>query len=182
MNRESGFTMVELMIVIAIASIMASVAVPSIIDLIPTYRLKGAADDIFSNMQLAKMGAIKENHKWAIIFDTSVSPGKYYVCSDDGANNTWDGPGGDDTIQRTIDLSDYRSSVDYGHGIAPNPIEGSFEADDITYSSNTLIFNARGTCTQGYVYLKNSRQHSYAVGTRSSGIIRMKRSTGSGWN
>ena len=121
-------------------------------------------------MQFAKMGAIKENRDWSIVFDDSVSPGKYDV-----------GPVGS-PAERTIDLTDYGSNVDYGHGIAASPIEGAFEADDITYNSNTLIFNARGTCTQGYVYLENSRQHSYAVGTRASGIIRMKRSTGSGWN
>ena len=182
MNRESGFTLLELMIVLGIAAIMAAFAVPAIIDLIPTYRLKSAAEDVFSNMQFARMGAIKTSRNWAVIFDDSVSPGKYYVCSDDGANNTWDGPGGDDTVERTIDLSTYKSNIGYGHGIASTPIEGAFESDDITYSSNTLIYNTRGTCNQGYVYLENSRQHTYAVGTRTSGIIRMRKSTGGSWN
>jgi hypothetical protein len=44
------------------------------------------------------------------------------------------------------------------------------------------VFNSRGTGSAGYVYLANSDGTAYAAGTRSSGVVLLRKWNGSGWN
>ena len=87
MKRDSGFTLVELMIVIAVSAIIVMFAVPGVLGWMPNYRLKGAANDLYSNLQWAKLNAVKENKEWAVVFDTAN--GQYHICSDPGADGLW---------------------------------------------------------------------------------------------
>ncbi len=186
MMRKGGFSLFELLFTFVILGILASIAVPGFIRWLPGYRLKNAARDLSSNMHLARMGALKNNADWAIVFDTGVTPGRYFVCSDNGANDTWDGPtamGGDDVAERTVDLRNYKSAVAYGHGNAATDIPGdTFPGDNISYTSNVAVFNPRGTCKGGYVYFDNLKKTTtYGIGTRTSGVIRLRKWTGSAW-
>jgi type IV fimbrial biogenesis protein FimT len=60
-RRLSGFTMVELLITIAIASILMAVAVPSFNQMIVSSRLTTQANDLVSAVNLARSEAIKRN-------------------------------------------------------------------------------------------------------------------------
>ena len=68
MRKKSGFTMVELVIVIAIIAILASIAVPNLLRWLPNYRLRSATQDLFNNIQLTKLTAIKRNTNCAVTF------------------------------------------------------------------------------------------------------------------
>ncbi len=63
MNRAkiTGFTLLEVMIVIAIIGILAAIAVPSYQDMLERNRLKQAAEGFKSDMQFARTQAIKLN-------------------------------------------------------------------------------------------------------------------------
>ncbi len=81
MKQESGFTLVELMIVIGVAAVLMAIAIPGILGWMPDYRLKGAANDLFSNLQWTKLNAVKANKDWAVVFDTvPTSPTAFYLC------------------------------------------------------------------------------------------------------
>jgi len=174
----------ELLTVVAIIGVIAGLAIASGIEWMPRHRLKSAANDLFSNMQRAKMGAIKEHSDWAIVFDTSVSPGRYAICSDDGADDTWDGgfSGGDDptTGTQVVNLANYSSGVDFGHGNATAP-KGSAFGTDVTY---TVVFNAAGFIDppSRYNYLENKDGDTYCVGGLTSGVINSFQWTSGGWN
>jgi len=158
--------MVELMIVIAVIAILTAIAVPNIINSLPNYRLKAAARDLYSNMQQAKMKAIKENKDWAIVFDSANN--RYYICSDKGADNSWSATG-DNSITTTINLLNYKNGIGYGHGSATSAVGSSFESDNITYNSNVVVFNPRGSSNAGYVYIDHqTHTATFAVGTVSS--------------
>jgi len=113
MRKNYGFTLVELMVTIAIIAIVSAIAIPSYISWLPNYRLKSAVLDLEGNIQRTRLQAIKHNQTWAVLFDQANDI--YYVCSNPGVNGLWDGPvsmGGDgDTVERTVNLADYNAGV-----------------------------------------------------------------------
>ncbi len=185
--RLSGFTLVEVLMTIVILAILAAVAVPGFSAWLPNYRLKAAARDFVSNFQLAKMGAIKNNKTWAVLFYPGA-PGKYYICSNDNGDG-WNGPptfGGNDVVEKEVSLDSYGKGIDYGHGDATTNATsggGTFPGDHISFTANVATFSPKGTVPRrGYVYLSNKRGGSCAVGAPSiAGVIVLKKWTGSAW-
>jgi len=185
-QHNDGFTLIEMMIVIAIIAISASMAVPNMMLWFDNLSVKSAARDLYSAMQEARMIAVKQNSGTAIVFDTTNS--RYYVCSDEGADGNWGSAGdmtgtGDNVIERSVSLLSpaYKNRVRYGNGNATTP-EGATFGDFITYNNNVLVVNSRGTGTAGYVYLTNPNNGTaYAVGTRSSGLVRLLKWYGTSW-
>ncbi len=180
MMKNDGFSLIELLVVLIVLGIMASIAIPGFSTWLPGYRLKSASRDLYSNMQLAKMGAIKANADWAIFFDTGS--GSYKIYSNDGGDGDW--TDGDETVEREVDLADYKAGVAYGHGNAANGYPaGAFPGDDVSYTNNVAVFNPRGTCDEeGYVYLENSKNTTtYGVGTSTIGVIRLRKWVGAAW-
>ena len=71
MHKNSGFTLVEILTVIAIIAIVSSIVLPNVIAWLPRYRLNSGAEEIQSTLQLARLGAIKENTNATVTFDTA---------------------------------------------------------------------------------------------------------------
>ena len=176
MRKRSGFTVIELIIVIVVLGILTAVGVPNFLSWLPKYRLRSAARDLYSNMQLAKLSAIKNNADWAIVFNKASD--QYQVCSGQGPDSSWGGT--DNIVVKTILLNDYGSGVGYGHGTAI-PIGSTF-GDEITFTNNVAVMNSRGTGNAGYVYLDNSSAAtSYGIGKRTNGLIILRRWNGANW-
>lgn len=57
----TGFTLVELMITIAVLAVLAAIALPSFQSTLERRQLVGAADNLFSDLQYARSEAIKRN-------------------------------------------------------------------------------------------------------------------------
>lgn len=57
--RGRGFTIIEMMMVVAILGIFAGLAAPSMADLLAITAVKGAATDLYSSMIVARSEAIK---------------------------------------------------------------------------------------------------------------------------
>ena len=70
-RRNSGFTLTELMVTIAVVSILASLAIPNFIAWLPNYRLRSGAEEIHSTLQLARVRAIKQNATATVTFNTA---------------------------------------------------------------------------------------------------------------
>ncbi len=60
-NRATGFTVIELMIVIAVIAILAVIAVPSFMDALERNRIKGVAESVKAEFQYARSEAIKQS-------------------------------------------------------------------------------------------------------------------------
>ena len=60
--RAAGFTLAEILIVVAIMGILAAIAAPSMADMVRSQRLRTAAFDVFAALTLARSEAIKRNN------------------------------------------------------------------------------------------------------------------------
>ena len=82
-NRASGFTLMELIVAIAIASTVMGVAIPSFLSWLPTLRLSSAARQVATDLQVARMKAISQNVKFRISFVGSVPGASTYLLQKD---------------------------------------------------------------------------------------------------
>jgi Tfp pilus assembly protein FimT len=181
-NNSMGFTLVELLTVIGIITVLCLIAIPTYTAWLPNYRLKQAARDLYSNLQRAKMGAIKANESWGVKFDNSSKPGKYSFYSSSGPDGIWS-TGDDVPGNITINLSAYKG-VDFGHGTAVKNVKGEPFGANISYTDGVAVFSNRGTVVNpgGYVYLSNTKGTAYAVGTPNpAGVVVMRKYSGGVW-
>lgn len=92
MNRkkvrsQKGFTLVELMIVVAIIAIMATFAFPAYQDWMVRNRLNGAARQVMSDFMEARMKAASQNNRFRVLF---LDSHRYKILDDDNNNNIED--------------------------------------------------------------------------------------------
>ena len=78
----SGFTMIELMVVVVVLSVLLTVAVPSFDAAMNANRLAGASNELMASLQTARMEAVKRNARVGLCLSkdsNSTAP----VCSTD---------------------------------------------------------------------------------------------------
>ncbi|MEN8246364.1 MAG: GspH/FimT family pseudopilin, partial [Thermodesulfobacteriota bacterium] len=84
--KNSGFTLMELMIVIAIIAIMAGVAIPNFLGWLPEKRLAAGAQDILQGLQKSRSKAIMTNRRVVVNFDAAANSFTAFVDENaDGA-------------------------------------------------------------------------------------------------
>lgn len=90
--RQRGFTIVELMITVAIAAILAGVAFPSFQYTIANSQVRTAATDVHMSLLLARSEAIKRNSDVVIERGAAWKDG-WDVKSGSTVIRSWDSPG-----------------------------------------------------------------------------------------
>lgn len=148
-HRTVGFTLVEVMIVIAIMAIMATIAAPSMRTFMAQRRLNGAARQIMTDLMAARMQAVRDNHKAQVFFYSGS--GQYRICDDANGDNTVNDPEGA-AVLRDIHPDYY----------------------DVTFTSNNNpVFSPNGTASNlATVTLSNSVGSKY-VKVASTGRVRI---------
>ncbi len=68
MRNIPGFTVLEIMITVAVFAILIVVAVPNMALLSNAYQLRGAAREVASDLQFARLLAVKENRSIRVAF------------------------------------------------------------------------------------------------------------------
>lgn len=71
MRAIKGFTLIELMVTVAVLAILMAIAAPAFNDFFQRYRLRGAADDVTSLLANARAEAVARNRHVAIVFSGS---------------------------------------------------------------------------------------------------------------
>lgn len=69
MRKDTGFSLIELMTVMAIVAILCTFAIPGLFKWLPKHRVDNAARDVMSTLEFARMNAIKTNSAVTVTFD-----------------------------------------------------------------------------------------------------------------
>ena len=146
-----GFSLVELMVVIAIIGIMGSVAVVNLQRYTNNTNLRNMARDIASDFQRCKARAISESREYQVSFTTGTN-GSYTISA---------------PATTLAAVSTTKLSTNYGGGLQI-VFEGTCNGYGGT-SANVVTFQTRGTSKNGCVKLTNSIGSTATVTTNITG-------------
>lgn len=102
MKTDRGYTLVEIMVAIAIVAILATIAVPNIAGWRAKQRFAAAVSDVHEAIKVARSSAIKDNTAVVIQFQL---PNRFTVFADD------DGDGTQDAGERTIRTGGFQNDI-----------------------------------------------------------------------
>jgi prepilin-type N-terminal cleavage/methylation domain-containing protein len=100
-QQDSGFSIIEVMVVISLIANLSAIAVPNYIGWLPKYRLSTSARDVLSDLEYARGTAIKVNASVIVEFDTANNTYRLWV--DNGAltnRDNWAQDGDERTLRR----------------------------------------------------------------------------------
>ncbi len=93
LKNRKGFTLTEIVVALSILGIMTAISVPSYISWLPKHRLQTSVRQIYDDMNLAKIRAVKDNTNACITFNTRTATYTGFLDSnsnaiqDDGVGN-----------------------------------------------------------------------------------------------
>ena len=96
-GSPDGFTLVELMVIMAVIGILAIIAVPSMTALINNSRAAGQAEELVASLQLARAEAIRRNAR------VTICAGTAGACSGSTTWGSWTIFGRDNTLAVPVD-------------------------------------------------------------------------------
>lgn len=136
-KRQAGVTLVELMIVVAIAAIMATIAAPSFSGFIQNTRMTSAMTQLTGDLNRARSEAIKRNSRMLVCAHAINGT----ACANTTWNNGW-------LICYDNNPQDGACDVAPVDGTNPNPIairQAINSRLNLTGTTTTIQFNPNGT-------------------------------------
>jgi len=142
-KREAGFSMVELMIVCVIMILIATLAIPNILQTYRNYQLDSAGHSVASLLQQARMQAVKTNQPVYVKYDNNAGPN--FVYATDAPGNAYASGNPDVAISTAVSFQPPPTTA--FHAQLDTYITGTPQMGGTT---GTIGFNARGLpCVAG---------------------------------
>jgi prepilin-type N-terminal cleavage/methylation domain-containing protein len=139
--KKQGFTLVELMIVIAILGLIAVLSVPNIKGFLQTWKLNGETQELATTLRTARSAAVKRNID--VVFSFDINNDTYFYFEDS------DGDGGHDN-------DEYMSAT---RELPPGIVITAH-----TLPTASLTFGSKGeTGSSGTITLRNSRNNTKSI-------------------
>ena len=169
MRQSSGFTLLELLLTIAILSTILAIGLPAVSDTIDLHRPSSAARYLAGRIYLARMEAVKRSTNVGLKFEAvgdDYAFGAYVDGNRNGIRTADIRSGVDRVLMAPQRLSENFASVEFGLMPGVPAVDGSAgggDGDGVRIgSARILTMSANGTATAGTLYL-HGRRLQYAV-------------------
>ena len=178
--NERAFTVIELMIVLAIAGILSTMALEGHKALLTRYQIQGVSRLLLSDLRTVQQQSLITRRRHGVDFDPDR--GGYSVWMAGAAT-------GEDSAERLMRQVKLPPPVRFGAapGVKgpPSDPEEITEPDGITFRDNRLVFMPGGGLGTGagaiYLTQDPQGQRTHAITVTVSGHVRLYQWTGSDW-
>ena len=167
---KNGFSLVELLVIVSIIILLTAISVPIINNFAPSYNAKQAASNIVSQMQLARVHAIKQRVTTVVAFYpegfTPVAQANSFLIYEDTNNNWVQDPG------ENILLSRIYMPAKVNLLSATFTSNGSGESTETTscgFDSQGVAARTGATYVIGNLALKNAKNQTRTISLNASG-------------
>ena len=184
-RREAGFTLFEVIVVMALIAVLSAVAVLSMAFYIPNLRLKSAAQDINIQVQKARLEAIRRTGLVAVRFYATDVSGAQMFGPIIWVDDNYDSANAAHPLLETGEEVLFRMPMDESGAIAEiqnykgirfdNSHAGvDGVSDGVTFPDNAFVLNSRGISNKaGSVHLYNARGRTKEIMVTLGGAVRI---------
>ena len=171
--KMSGFSIVDMLIVLSIITILASLATPNVKNLMQSYKLRMASTDLISYMNMAKIRSTKQSYPWVFNFNPAGFVGyEIFYTNSRGDNITVAKVNFNSCDGKSNYTTCYNSDINFQ---SPSLSE--------TCDTSEFRFNPNGLTNVGCVFISNKAHTGYyrIELLAASGIIRTQKWNGKSW-
>lgn len=151
-NWQRGFSLLEMIIVVAIIGILASIAIPSFNDMIAEQRVRAVASEVVGDMVLARVEAIKQQRR--VVMERTGSSWKngWNIYVDTNADGTF-------SVGEAV-IKSFSGVTDNTMKICPITVD---LADRITFRGDGTVVNV-AIGTESGLRVSDDKGTTWAVG------------------
>ena len=158
-SPSSGFTLIEMMIVVAIIGVVAALAAPNYRDWTERYQLRTAAEELQRQLGVAQMTAISRNIPVTVTINYTAATRNLTVTTVNAAT------GGIISVAPGIDTSRITDFL-----VGPSPGWTSTTVQNVGFNSMGMRMGGPGPTLNQELALVNSRGMQYALKVTPRGV------------
>jgi prepilin-type N-terminal cleavage/methylation domain-containing protein len=179
-RSSPGFTILELLLAVAIAGTLAAIAVPQSLRALDDFRTRSAAQYVARRLATARFQAIRRSHAHGLRFEADGTDYRISLVADGNGNGIRTSElarGIDRTLSEPAALREHFAGVQFGilDGVPDADGNPSVGSDGVRFgSTKVVVMNADGSASSGTLYVNGAGRSQYAVRVLgSTGRVRL---------
>ncbi|MET0536076.1 MAG: GspH/FimT family pseudopilin [Steroidobacter sp.] len=163
-RRGAGFTIIELMITVSVASILLAIAIPSFNQMMVSSRLVAQSNDVVSGLSLARSEAIKRNATVTVCRSTDGTS-----CATSTGNwLTWIVRASNGEIVRRADVNNFNGTIVIRSSLTTDQV--AFGPDGLARTGGVMVADHQVRVCSTRAADRNVRRVVLGAGSRMSTI------------